>query len=102
VAVSGPPLPRFRALAGTQTSGGREHASVMLVNNADASRKVTVRMPSAKAALTLTRYHYFDGDRPVDEQGFAKAKDVLQNADLQRGVEVDMPSRGVVFLTTVP
>ena len=27
---------------------------------------------------------------------------VLQNADLQRGVEVDMPSRGVVFLTTMP
>ncbi|MCY3024344.1 MAG: hypothetical protein NTW87_35660 [Planctomycetota bacterium] len=102
VAVSAPDLPGFRAVAGTQTIAGKEYVTIMLVNNADADRKVTVRLPSAKSTAALTRYHYFDNDRPVDEKGFPKAKDLQAEADLQRGVEVALPSRGVVFLTTAP
>jgi hypothetical protein len=73
----------------------------MLVNNSDSGLKVRVRTASAAPATKLASYHYFDADRPADDRGFPKMKEALPDADLQRGVEVPMPSRGVVFLTTI-
>jgi hypothetical protein len=48
----------------------------------------------------MVSYRYFDSDRPVDKDGYPVASETLPKADLDKGVNVEMPSRGVVFLTT--
>jgi hypothetical protein len=70
----------------------------MLVNNANEARMVTVSVPGA-GRKTLRKYHYFDTDRPTDSDGFAMPKETLRDADLEAGVMVALPSRGVVFLS---
>jgi hypothetical protein len=96
VQAGGVAVPAFRALAGTDAVG--KELSVMLVNDADAPRKVTLRVPGA-GVRNLTLYHFFDGDRPTDENGYPAPKEKT-DADLERGAEIALPSRGVVFLTT--
>ena len=63
-------------------------------------RAVTVRAPGATGPKAFTVYHYFDGDRPSGEDEAPLAKRVIERADLSRGIELEFPSRGVVFLTT--
>ena len=70
----------------------------MLVNDADEAREVTLRIPGVHTR-SLTRYHYFDADRPTDASGFPKPAATMR-ADLDRGLAVSFPARGVVFLTT--
>lgn len=93
------PDPYLRVLASTWRDGNKDQTAIMLVNDADAPNSITIRMPQA-GKQPLTRYHYFDNDRPADRDGYPQPKDILKKADLTRGVTVDLPSRGVVFLTT--
>jgi hypothetical protein len=71
----------------------------MLVDDAGEPRSLTVRAPGA-GKRALVGYHYFDTDRPVDRDGFPVASATLPKANFEKGVKVEMPSRGVVFLTT--
>ncbi len=96
LAVRQPGLPLMRVLAGAAPDG--RNLSVMLVNNTDEARTVTVSVPGA-GRRTLTKYHYFETDRPKDADGFAAPKEIIPQADLDSGVRVAMPSRGVVFLS---
>lgn len=90
-------LPNLRILAGLAKES--RILSVMLVNDTDEARTVTVRVPGA-GRQTLLEYRYFDGDHPVDANGFAAPKKSIPAADLESGMPVAMPSRGVVFLAT--
>jgi hypothetical protein len=101
VATELPALPAFRSVAMTKPNGAKHDLSIMLVNDSDAARTVTLKVPSVSAATTLKQYNYFDSDRPVDKDGFPIVKATLEKADLKAGVEVGLPSRGVVFLTTM-
>jgi len=92
-------MPGVRALAAAWKEGGADRLSVMLVNDAGEPRSLTVRAPGA-GKRALVGYHYFDTDRPVDRDGFPVASATLPKANFEKGVKVEMPSRGVVFLTT--
>lgn len=91
-----PELPRFRVLVGTDAT--HKQISIMLVNNADEARMVTVKIPGFKATR-LSRYNYFDNDRPVGPDNIPLPKEPMLRANLEKGVLVTLPSRGVVFLT---
>jgi hypothetical protein len=87
--------PGLRSMA----AGGEKGVSVMLVNDADEKRTVTMRI-AGLASKKLVRYNYFDRDRPADRDGFPVAQKKKVKADGTGAVQVELPSRGVVFLTT--
>jgi len=93
---------KFRATVGMVNALGQEQMTVMLVNNAETNRMVRLSVTSAKPIKNMTCYHYFENDRPVDEKGFPKPGKPLKNVNLKKGIELMMPSRGVIFLTTLP
>ena len=90
---------RFRTLAGTRTVDHRLIINVALVNDVKKSRNITVRVPPAAHATTLTEYRYFRHDRPVDAQGLPIPAKILHNISSVHSVNIFMPGRGVVFLT---
>jgi hypothetical protein len=88
---------RLRSLAGVPPEKGA--FSAMVVNDSDAHRKVLLKaVGCGRKALHV--YRYFADDRPVDRDGFPVAAAELPDADLDRGIDIDMPSRGCVFVTT--
>jgi hypothetical protein len=91
-----PDLPGLRVVAGTDQAG--RSLSVMLINEGNEARTVTLSIPGA-GSKTLVEYHYFDTDRPTDANGFSVPKETIPDADLERGVTVPLPSSGVVFLS---
>jgi hypothetical protein len=93
-------LPGMRTLAGTHGEGASQEISVMVVNDSDVAESARIAIPGAgRRAVEL--YRYFDRDRPADANGFPVAAQTLPTTDLARCVTVELPSRGVVFLTTV-
>jgi len=90
--------PGLRALAATWKDGRAEKLSVMLVNDTAEARTLTVRAPGG-GTRAMVAYRYFDNDRAVDGGGYPVASATLPKADFEKGVSVEMPSRGVVFLT---
>jgi hypothetical protein len=91
--------PGLRTMAGTRQEGSRTEMSFMLVNESDAPKTVTLKAPGA-GRRTLTTYRYFDRERPVDADGFPVPAAKPAPADLAKGVNIELPSRGVVFLTS--
>lgn len=90
-----------RVLAMKKPNADKYDLSVMIVNNADSGiGTITIKIPNAGKA-TLNQYNYFEIDRTVDGQGFPAVKTVLTNVDIAEGVQVNIPSSGVVFLTTL-
>ncbi len=102
VSTTDPTLAHFRAVAATSPAGRAMGLSVMLVNDDSASRTVTVRVLRGPSPETLTCYRYFEGERPVDDHDLPKPASLLRGQDLRRGLTVTLPSRGVVFLTSLP
>ena len=75
--------------------------SFAIVNDSDTSRTITVAVPSVLGPLTLARYDYFDRDRPADANGFPVPAEVLDDAQLASGITIQLPSRGLVVLTSL-
>jgi hypothetical protein len=100
VAAAGDATPGLRALAATQGEGSRSHIAVMVVNDSDTARSARILIPGA-GRRTVELYHYFDRDRPADASGFPIPAQKLSSTDLAKGITVELPSRGVVFLATV-
>ena len=92
-------LTRFRAVAALTHSG--DNVSVMLVNNDDVRRTVSIRLDGIDGTRQLTSYRYFDGERTVDGSGFPIPSGRIDSANLSTGIEVSLPERGVVFLTSM-
>jgi hypothetical protein len=96
LAVQQPDLPHLRIIAGmTADAAG---LSLMLVNDEEQARTVTVSIPGA-GRKTLRKYHYFDRDHPTDADGFPVLKETIREANLEAGVKISLPYRGVVFLS---
>jgi hypothetical protein len=91
--------PGFRTTAATWTAASETYATILLVNDSDANLAVTVNS-SSLSATSLVEYNYFSSDAPVDANGYPAAEKTITNANLVSGVTVNMPSRGVVLLTT--
>ena len=96
LAVQQPELPHLRILAGASADG--KTLSLMVVNNDDEGRTVAVSVPGG-GKKTVRRYHYFDADRPTDAEGFPTPKETVSAVDLDAGVSITLPARGVVFLS---
>ena len=90
----------LRAVACVRPGHGVRQWTVMLVNEAEEKRTVRLRVPGA-GRPDLRVYHYFQGERPVDADGFPVPQALLPHADVEHGLEVTLPSRGVVFLTSL-
>jgi hypothetical protein len=58
-------------------------------------------VPNVRGVVSLSKYSYFERARPVNASGFPVPTQALQDVRLSDGVEVSMPSQGVVFLTTL-
>jgi hypothetical protein len=97
---SSPAASRFRATAAAWNSASDKETSVLLVNDADAARTVVVHAPEF-ASRKLYNYHFFENDRPVDAKGLPiPASTDLKFSSTDQGLTINMPSRGVVLLTT--
>jgi hypothetical protein len=86
-----------RTLAGVNNGA----LSVMLVNDDDTARTVEVRVPGG-GRRALDMYRYFDTERPVTAEGFPSVSKKVPATDLSKTLRVELPARGVVFLTTAP
>lgn len=73
--------------------------SFAIVNETDTQRVVTLILPIDKP-VTVHEYRYFAADRPADEQGFPITSVAHKNVALVSGLKVQLPTMGVVFLTT--
>ncbi len=96
---SAPSLARFRNVAGVLSKDGKRLVSIMLVNDDNRSRTVTVNVPSAGRNVTLEVYHYFRNDRPINKMGFPVPAAIMRHVNLRKGLRLDLPSLGVIFLT---
>ena len=95
----GTELAGLRTLAATRGEGSARQLSVMVVNDAHAARTVKILVPGGgRKALEI--YRYFDGDRTVDDKGYPAGARKMAATDLAKGVTVELPSRGVVFVET--
>lgn len=90
----------LKSAAAIIPEGNKNNVSVAIVNNDNKSRKVKVVLPGATGNVTLSEYRYFEGDRITNEQGFPVPSKKIENANLSDGVLVDLPSRGMIMLTT--
>ena len=87
----------FPAGLRTVASSDADGVSVMVVNDAGEPRTVAVRIAGWRGKK-LVKYDYFEGDRPVDRDGYPAAQKKKLKADGKGAFRVDLPSRGVVFL----
>jgi hypothetical protein len=93
--VSATGLPSLRVIAG-QTAGNHR-LNIMLVNDANETRIVHVRVPGL-GRKTVRVFHYFEKDRPTDAEGFPVPRTILPETDLSAGLTVVLTGRGCVFL----
>jgi len=87
----------FPAGLRTVAASDKEGVTVMVVNDADERRTVSVRTAEL-SGKKLTQYNYFASDRSVDQDGFPVPRKKKVKVDGKGMVRVDLPSRGVVFL----
>ncbi len=104
---------RLRVAAARIPGDQRDDLSVAVVNNEDRSIEVRLVLSGVDGPVTLAQYDYFDqdGDNRVDawpetvgadgEDVFPSATHVFTSVDLTEGIVVQLPSRGVVILSTV-
>lgn len=72
----------------------------MVVNNNDSAKSILITAPGVTNTAIFKQYNFFASDQPKDNDGFPLPKmDRVNN--LSNGILVDLPSRGVVFLTTL-
>ncbi len=91
----------LRVAAAEIPNAGRYDLSFAVVNDSDVPRSITLTVPAALDPLTLTRYDYFAGERPVDAAGLPLPAQVLQGVQPAAGVTVQLPSRGLVVLSSL-
>jgi len=104
---------RLRVAAARIPDGRKYHLSFAAVNNSDESKSVKIVVPKARARVNLGVYEYFDADGDnkvdawpdvVDSDGndiFPRVTRTLKNVDLRSGLTIEMPTRGLVVLSTL-
>ncbi|MCP4709922.1 MAG: glycoside hydrolase family 5 protein, partial [Planctomycetes bacterium] len=104
---------KLRATAAKIPADQDYHLSSAVVNNDDQKRTVKIVVPKAGTKLNLVTYEYFDRDKNnkvdawpevVDGDAndiFPTAANTFENVDLSSGLIVELPSKGVIILTTM-
>ena len=90
--------PRLRTLAAVWRDGAVRRISVMVVNDGGAPGTVIVRVPGGGRSK-VDEYHYFAQERPTDENGYAVPARQVAARDLAKGIRIELPTDGVVFLS---
>lgn len=73
----------------------------MIVNNSTSPMNVKVFDYDVKNVKQVYEYRYFDNDRIVDENDYPIEKNILKDINFEEGFDVNLPSGGVVFLSTI-
>jgi len=101
VLSTGPaPFDGTRVGASMVRHGNQADLGIIVVNDSDSARVVHLTVPKATGTATLQQYDYFDQDRPVDADGIPTIKQTLKDVDLNAGIDLNLPTRGAIFLTT--
>jgi hypothetical protein len=98
--VSATPLPGVRATAAAVPAKRGRDLTFVVVNDADTPRTVRVATTGSRARTRLVEYRYFAGDRRVNADGLPLRARTIRGANLMAGIDVSLPSKGVVVLTT--
>ncbi|MFD2673626.1 cellulase family glycosylhydrolase [Marinicrinis sediminis] len=89
-------------VAAAKIPNGNEYdLSFALVNNQPEAKTIKLVMPAATAPVTMNQYNYFENDRPVDANGYPVASGTLTDVDLTQGIDITLPGRGVILLSTL-
>ncbi|EES72403.1 hypothetical protein POTG_03011 [Paenibacillus sp. oral taxon 786 str. D14] len=95
-------LDGLRSVGMKWVSGGKLDMTYMIVNNSVTPRIVKLRAEGvSEPAIFLREYRYFEDDQRTDRFGYPLPSGIRSNVDLDKGIEVDLPGRGVVILTTM-
>ncbi len=73
----------------------------MIVNDSNIAKTVNVYDNSTTTSRTILEYRYFEDDREVNDLGYPIIKNIHKDINFSEGMEIDIPSGGVVFLTTI-
>jgi hypothetical protein len=93
-------IPGLRSTASKITFNGKTEYTFVIVNESTEKREVNLVLSNLKG-IDLNQFNYFENDMPVDVKGFAVAKKVIKSANLHKGLTVEMPSKGVIILTSL-
>ncbi|QUI21651.1 hypothetical protein HZI73_04795 [Vallitalea pronyensis] len=87
-----------RAVCGIVEKGDCMDYTLAFVTHEKEEQVLDVALPHTNKT-TLSHYHYFESSRPTDEQGFPVPVAVLK--DVKDKVTIQLPSNGMVLLTTM-
>jgi hypothetical protein len=90
-------IPGLRTLAATF---GHD-LSIVLVNDSDTSQDLHVTVPGSQPVPQLHRYNYFPNDMLVNKDGYPLPKETLKDANMSTGLNINLPARSVVILTSI-
>ena len=93
-------VPGLRSAASKITVNGKTEYTFIIVNETTGKREIKLVFSNVKG-VDLNQYNYFENDMPVDSKGFAVVKKIVKSANLHKGILVEMPSKGVIILTSL-
>lgn len=90
----------LRSIASKTFANGKIEYTFVIVNESTEKREINLVLEAVKD-IDLNQFNYFESDMPVDQHGFAVVKTVYRNVNLTKGTIIEMPSKGVVILTSL-
>jgi hypothetical protein len=93
-------LDGIRSTAMRRENGSGYDLTVVLVNDSDTARSVTLVVPNARGTCTANQYRYRDGYRPVDAD-LMPVPESTHALDLAAGIALSLEPRSVLLLTTM-
>jgi len=98
--TSDPGLFGLRATASRINVDGETEYTFVIVNDSDEERTVRMILAGLKG-INLNQFNYFETDMPKDENSYPVAKIVLRNANLSKGINIKLPTKGAIILTSL-
>lgn len=83
---------------GMKTEDGQ--MTYMIVNNSNIAKEITLK-DNSEQQQKIYEYRYFEDDRKVDDLGYPVVKEIHNNINFSKGININLPSGGIVFLTTI-
>jgi len=111
--VSPTGIDHLRVTAAKIPAKNQDHLSFAVVNNSDQPKSVKIVVPTAKQKVALNTFEYFDADNdnkvdswsatldPSGHVNYPEPTKTLREIDLVSGLTVQLPTKGIVILTTL-
>jgi len=93
-------IPGLRSTASKVMINGKFEYTFVIVNESKTQRTINLVCDNPEN-LTLNQFNYFETDRPADYYGFPVVKATLNNTSLKGGILIEIPSNGVIVLTSL-